>query len=91
MIHPSIESEIKKIIITPYKFPKRIINELKKDEEVWSNYESFSDSYKRIRVAYIDSAKGRSKEYKKRLKHFISMTNENKIINGYGGIDKYYK
>ena len=91
LIHPSIESEIKKIIDVPYIYPKKIINELKKDEEVWNNFESFSDSYKRIRVAYIDSAKSRPKEYKKRLKHFILKTKENKIINGYGGADKYYK
>ena len=91
LIHPSIEEEVKQVISKPFKFPKRIINALKKDEEVWNNYLAFPDSYKRIRVAYIESARKRPKEYKKRLDSFIKKTKENKIISGYGGTDKYYK
>lgn len=53
-------------------------------------YQNFSDSYKRIRVAYIDSARKRPEEFKKRLSNFIKKTKENKIITGYGGADKYY-
>ena len=58
--------------------------------EAWRNYLGFSDSYKRIRVAYIDAARGRPEEFKKRLDSFLKKTREGRLIMGYGGIDKYY-
>lgn len=91
MIHPKIESDVTKIIEKPFKFPKDIINKIKKDEEAWENYNSFTDSYKRIRISYINDARNRPEEFKKRLNSFIKNTKQNKIITGYGGTDKYYK
>ena len=90
MIYPKFKKEIKKIISVPFIFPKDIITEIKKDKVAWNNYQNFSDSYKRIRVAYIDSARKRPEEFKKRLSNFFKKTKENKIITGYGGADKYY-
>lgn len=90
LIHPKLVEQIKKIIEMPYIYPKKIINVLQKDEEVWANYLLFPESYKRIRIAYILDAKD-YKEYKKRLDNFIAKTKENKIITGYGGSDKYYR
>lgn len=49
-----------------------------------------SDPYKRIRIAYIDAARKRYNEFKKRLESFIKKTHEGKIMMGYGGINKYY-
>ena len=91
LIHPSLQKEVKKLISVPFVFPKDIIDALKKDKEVWKNYCAFSDSYKRIRIAYIDAARKRPEEFKKRLNSFIKKTKENIIITGYGGTDKYYK
>ena len=54
------------------------------------NYKDFSDCYKRIRIAYIDGARKRPKEFTKRLTNFIQKTQDNKLISGFGGIDKYY-
>ena len=61
------------------------------DALAWESYEKLSEPYKRIRVAYIDAARKREGEFKKRLESFIKKTREGKIIMGYGGIDKYYK
>ena len=91
MIHPSVFPSVVDVISTPYVFPKDIISEIKKDEVVWKNYQNFSSSYQRIRVAYIDAARHRPEEFKKRLASFIKKTRENKIITGYGGTEKYYK
>lgn len=91
MIHEKLRESVKKVIDVPFIFPKDIIKALKKDEEVWNNYQAFSDSYKRIRIAYIDAARKRPEEFKKRLNNFIKKTKENKIIAGYGGSDKYYQ
>ena len=69
---------------------KDIIARLKEDKTVWNNYQLFSDTYKRIRIAYIEAARKRPGEFEKRLNNFINKTRENKRITGFGGIEKYY-
>lgn len=91
MIHPKVRASVMSIINKLFIFPEDILAEIKKDPETWTNFESFSDSYRRIRVAYIDAARKRPEEFRKRLENFIRKTKENKIIQGYGGIEKYYK
>jgi len=72
-----------------FVFPEDILEAIKADETAWENYQNFSDSYKRIRVAYIEGARKRPEEFQKRLSNFIEKTRENKQI-GFGGIEKYY-
>ena len=91
MIHPKIRESVEKIINTPFVFPDDIIDAIRQDEVAWENYGNFAEPYKRIRVAYIDAARKRPEEFRKRLDNFIRKTRENKLIVGYGGIDKYYK
>jgi len=90
LIHKSIKKEVLKIFQHEFIFHEDIIRQLKSDKVVWENYQSFSDPYKRIRIAYIDSARKRPEEFEKRLNNFINKTKENKLIKGFGGIDKYY-
>ncbi len=90
MIHPKVESDVRNVLSTPFEFPTDIIDRLKADRAVWENYETFSDSYKRIRIAYIEAARVSAAEFEKRLKNFIDKTRENKKVAGYGGIEKYY-
>ena len=90
MIHPKIRPRVERLLSTDYDFPEDIIGEIRKDEEAWRNYQSFSEPYKRIRIAYIDAARKRPDEFRKRLDSFISNTRRNKMIGGYGGVDKYY-
>ena len=90
MIHPKIRPSVEAVINAPFTFPDDIISAIQKDETAWKNYQTFSESYKRIRVAYIDAARKRPAEFEKRLSNFIRKTRENKLIIGYGGIDKYY-
>lgn len=91
MLHPKVRESVLDIINTPYEFPEDIIDELRKDKAVWENYERFSEPYKRIRIAYVDAARNRPEEFRKRLESFIRKTRANKLIIGFGGIDKYYK
>ena len=91
LIHPKVLKEVQPILDAPFVFPEDILREIKRDEVAWSNYERFSEPYKRIRIAYIDAARKRPAEYKKRLANFIQKTKENKLIVGYGGIEKYYR
>ena len=89
-IHPKFEDKIRTILSVPFIFPNDIIDRLKEDSITWENYQHFSDAYKRIRVAYIEAARKRPEEFEKRLNNFINKTKENKIITGFGGIEKYY-
>ncbi len=90
LIHPIIREKILPVLRTPFVFPEDILNALKQDETVWMHYERFSDSYKRIRIAYIEAARKRPEEFRKRLESFMEKTRRNQKIIGYGGIDKYY-
>lgn len=90
MIHPEFKDKIQTVLSEPFVFPNDIIDKLKEEETVWENYRRFSESYKRIRIAYIEAARTRPEEFKKRLNHFIGKTRENKQIKGFGGIEKYY-
>ncbi|MBB4037855.1 uncharacterized protein YdeI (YjbR/CyaY-like superfamily) [Dysgonomonas hofstadii] len=90
MIHSTVVDSIRFILEEEYIIPGYIIEEIKKDELAWKNFSSFSDSYKRIRIAYIDMARDYPDHFQKRLNHFIEKTRANKLIKGYGGTDKYY-
>ncbi len=91
MIHPKVRESVLPVISAPFVFPPDITDALKQDETVWKNYQSFSEPYRRIRVAYIEAARKRPEEFEKRLNNFIEKTRRNKLITGYGGVDKYYK
>lgn len=90
LIHSSLREEVLKTIRQKFVFPDDILIKLKADKAAWENYQTFSEPYKRIRIAYIDSARTRSDEFNKRLNNFIKMTKDNKLIRGFGGIEKYY-
>tara|TARA_R110001583_G_scaffold50403_2_gene157312 strand:+ start:7631 stop:8197 length:567 start_codon:yes stop_codon:yes gene_type:complete len=90
LIHSSINNEVLQIIQRKFVFPEDIINKLESDKLAWENYQAFSEPYKRIRIAYIDSARKRPDEFDKRLNNFIKKTKDNNLIKGFGGIDKYY-
>ncbi len=90
LIHPKVEDEVYTVLAKPFVFPDDIIARLREDPAVWENYERFSESYKRIRIAYIEAARVREEEFEKRLANFIAKTRDGKLIAGYGGIEKYY-
>lgn len=72
-----------------FETPPDILEAIKASKEAWKNFQGFSQSYIRIRIAFIDAARNRPEEFKKRLRHFIQMTEKNKQF-GFGGIEKYY-
>lgn len=89
MLHPSMQDIAKEVLREKFVFPDDIIEAVKSDKIAWKNYQNFSPSYRRIRIAYIDAARKRPVDFKKRLANFIEKTKEGKQI-GFGGIEKYY-
>lgn len=90
LLHPSVRASVLPLITAPYVFPEDILSRIQNDPVAWKNYNAFPNGYKRIRVAYIDSARKRPEEFEKRLGSFVNKTRQNKRIPGFGGIDKYY-
>jgi len=77
------------ILKEKFVIPPDILKAIKANKEAWKNFQKFSAPYKRIRIAFIDGARKRPAEFQKRLRHFIGMTEKNKMF-GFGGIEKHF-
>jgi uncharacterized protein YdeI (YjbR/CyaY-like superfamily) len=84
-----VRESLKDVLREKFVIPPDILKAIQADKQTWKNFQKFSASYKRIRVAYIEGARARPAEFRKRLKNFIQMTHRNKMF-GYGGIDRHY-
>jgi len=77
------------ILEEKFEIPEDILAAIKANEEAWKHFQEFSDTYKRIRIGFVDGARKRPAEFQKRLRYFIRMTEKNKQY-GFGGIEKHY-
>ena len=75
--------------IEKFEIPKDILKAIKTNKEAWQHFQKFSNAYKRIRIGFIEGARNRPEEFKKRLRYFIKMTEKNKQY-GFGGIEKHF-
>lgn len=66
-----------------FKIDPAILRALKKDPQVWANFQSFPESYQRVRLGWIqNTAPGRAEVKKQRLDYFIKMTKAGKKFGG---------
>ncbi len=72
-----------------FVIPEDILAEIKANPQAWKHFQKFSIPYKRIRIGFIEGARNRPAEFRKRLAYFIKMTEQNKQF-GFGGIEKHY-
>ena len=86
---PAVRKEVAAVLAKKFVFPPDIMAKIKANKTAWENYRKFSPVYKRIRIGYIEGARFRPEEFKKRLDNFVKKTEKNKIF-GFGGIEKYY-
>ncbi len=65
-----------------FVIPVEILQSLKANKQAWTNFQSFPNAYKRIRIAYIESRKRHGDEsYQKALSHFIAKTAINNVLH----------
>jgi uncharacterized protein YdeI (YjbR/CyaY-like superfamily) len=89
-IIPEVLENVRPLLVEkPVVVPPDILTALKADRETWKNFRAFTDSYKRIRIGYVEGARDRPQEFAKRLRNFLKLTKANRII-GFGGIQKHY-
>lgn len=62
-----------------FSVPADILKELKADKLIWKIFQAFPESYKRIRIGWISSARSRPDIFKTRLNYFLKMTEKNKM------------
>lgn len=72
-----------------FQIPPDILVAIKANKNAWRRFQKFSDRYKRIRVAFINGARKRPREFRKRLDYFVKMSAQNRQF-GFGGIAKYF-
>lgn len=85
----SVQTTVGDALNEEFVIPPDILKKIKANKTAWENFNKFSPAYQRIRIAFIDAARKRPDEFKKRLNHFIKMTEKGKQF-GFGGIEKYY-
>ena len=61
-----------------FTVPMDILAELKKDAETRAHFETLPESYVRIRVGFIEMARGRPEVFEQRLRYFLKMTKQGK-------------
>lgn len=88
-LKPEVLDSVKHILTEDFSLPEDILKEITSNTAAYKNFLTFSPAYIRIRVGYIDAARNRPEEFRKRLNYFIKMAGKNKMF-GYGGIEKYY-
>jgi len=88
-VHLSMQIAVQRALEKEFSFSVDILDAIKENRKAWENYQNFSPAYQRIRIAYIEGARNRPDEFKRRLNNFIKMSEQNKLI-GFGGIEKYY-
>ena len=69
-----------------FKIDDDILKLLKKDDEIWKNFNGFPPLYKRIKIGNIQDKRKNRDEFEKSLANFLKKTKENKI---YGNWDDY--
>jgi uncharacterized protein YdeI (YjbR/CyaY-like superfamily) len=89
LVIPSVQATLAGITNEEFIVSPDILESLRENRQAWDNFQKFSSEYKRIRIAFIEGARNRPEEFKKRLKYFVKMTEQDKEF-GFGGIEKHY-
>ena len=90
LVHPKFISALQAAADAPFVFPKDVLLAIQENEEAWKNFQSFSEPYKRIRIASIELARSDKDLFEKRLASFIESCAQNKRIKATAGMEKYY-
>jgi uncharacterized protein YdeI (YjbR/CyaY-like superfamily) len=68
---PALQDDLENHRPEEYEIPEDIVAALKSNQSAWEFFEGTSPSYQRIRAAYVDVARDRPEEYKRRLVNLI--------------------
>lgn len=61
-----------------FEIPDDILKALKADAQTWKNFQGFTETYRRVRIGYIEEVRKHPADFQKRLANFLKMTAQNK-------------
>jgi len=62
----------------PFRVSKDVEKAIRSEPGAWEHFEGFPESYRRVRIAYIEAARDRPEEFAKRLRNFVKNTAANR-------------
>jgi len=66
------------VLDEPFVIPDDILAALQADEAAWRNFQTFPESYQRIRVGFVNGSRNRQDVFEKRLAYLVRMSAQNK-------------
>lgn len=90
LVVPEVVARLPDLGPERFVVPADVRRAIRADQHAWANFQRLPDRYVRIRVGYIEGARDRPEEFRKRLDHFVRMTAADKRF-GYGGIEGYFE
>jgi len=90
LVHPKYLSALQAAADAPFVYAEDIIDAIMRNDTGWKNFQTFSEPYKRIRIASIELARHDAVLFEKRLTSFIESCAQNKRVRASAGMEKYY-
>lgn len=87
-IIPDVLAGLGDLLEQEYEYPADIMAALQANERAWRNFQRYSGAYRRIRIAYVDTARNRPGAFEKRLANLIDKSERDKQF-GFG-IESYF-
>src|SRR5256885_8312278 len=72
------ESDTKRRLV--WRVPPDILAAIKRDRTTWKHFQAFPESYKRIRIGWIDAARQRREILRQRARHLLQKGPPNKRV-----------
>lgn len=66
-----------------FEVPKDIVEALKAEPDAWSNFLTFPDLYRRVRIGYIEEMRKNQSEFERRLRNFVNKTVRNQMFGNW--------
>jgi uncharacterized protein YdeI (YjbR/CyaY-like superfamily) len=85
---PEVLSSVAELLNAPFDFAADVMDALRENDAAWNNFQRYSEAYRRIRVAFVDSARNRPAEFEKRLQNLIQKSELNRQFGH--GIEAFY-
>jgi uncharacterized protein YdeI (YjbR/CyaY-like superfamily) len=73
LIAPDVMPSAEAVLREPFVAAPDILSALQADPIGWAHFQEWSGSYQRIRIAFVDSARGEPETFEKRLRHLLRM------------------
>lgn len=70
-------------LTTKFEVPKDIVEALKAEPDAWSNFLTFPDLYRRVRIGYIEEIRKNQSEFERRLRNFVNKTARNQMFGNW--------